>query len=336
MTVADPHAHIRLALHAALIGGDQGGAYGLVRDLMDEGVSFDVVLFDYLGAVQREVGTRWQQADYRIAEEHAASSTTETVVGLLAGSFDTDAEAPHVVVACAEGDTHSLPARMVSAYLTSLGWRVTYLGSSVPAGDLGAFLADEQPQALVLSCSLSSNLRGARASIEAAHGAGVPVVVGGRAFGHNDERASALGADAWMADPRGLDDLLRTWDPDPVEAEAAVFDSGDLDVLEQLRYSTVAAVVDALPPPEATLDAGLLRADVNLLWDILSASVLVADPAVVAEFVSWHDSLAPESGRVIATRDLVAALRDQLPDEALVAHTYLDLGLEIANSWQTS
>lgn len=336
VNVADPYAHIRLALHAALVGGDPGTAYGLVRELMEEGVSFDAVLFDYLGAVQREVGTRWQQADYRIAQEHAASSTTETVVGLLAGSFDADAEAPHVVVASAEGDSHSLPARMVSAYLTSLGWRVTFLGSSIPSGDLGAFLADEQPQAFVLACSLSSNLRGARAGIEAAHDAGVPVVAGGRGFGHNGERASALGADAWMADPRGLDDLLRTWDPDPAAAEAAVFDSGDLDVLEELRYSTVATVVDALPPSETANDAGLLRADVNLLWDVLSASVLVADPAVVAEFIFWHDALAPDSGRVIATRDLVAALRDTLPDEALVAHTYLDLGLEMADSEQAS
>jgi methanogenic corrinoid protein MtbC1 len=336
VNVADPHAHVRLALHAALVGGDPGTAYGLVRELMDEGVSFDAVLFDYLGAVQREVGTRWHQADYRIAEEHAASSTTETVVGLLAGSFDTDAEAPHVVVACAEGDTHSLPARMISAYLTSLGWRVTFLGASVPGADLGSFLADEQPQALALSCSLASNLRGARASIEASHAAGVPVVAGGRAFGYNDERASALGADAWAADPRDLDELLRTWDPDPVAAEAAVFDSGDLDVLEQLRYPAVAAALDAMPPAETSLDAGLLRADVNLLWDILAASVLVADPAVVAEFVSWHDALASGSGRVIATRDLVAAFRDQLPDEAVVAHTYLDLGLEIADSQQIS
>ena len=113
---------------------------------MDEGVPFDAVLFDYLGPVQREVGSRWQQADYRIAEEHAASTTTETVIALLAGSFDMDEAAPHVVVACAQGDTHSLPARMVSAYLTYLGWRVTFLGATLPAADLGAFLADEQPR----------------------------------------------------------------------------------------------------------------------------------------------------------------------------------------------
>ena len=330
MTVVDPHSHIRLALHAALIGGNPGAAYGLVRELMDEGVTFEAVLFDYLAPVQREVGSRWQQADYRIAEEHAASATTETVIALLAGSFDMDEDAPHVVVACAQGDTHSLPARMVSAYLTYLGWRVTFLGATVPAADLGAFLADEQPEALVLSCSLTANLRGARESIRAAHGAGVPVVAGGRAFGASNERAAALGADAWLGDPRQLDDLLRTWEPNPAVAEGDVFDSGDHEMLEQLRYPTVAAAVDALPPPETTLAAGLAREDVELLWDMLATSVLVADPAIVAEFITWRDSFAPGGGRGVATRDLVAALREALPIEAMVAHTYLDLGVEMA------
>ena len=330
MTIVDPHSHIRLALHAALVGGNPSAAYGLVRELMDEGVPFEAVLFDYLAPVQREVGSRWQQADYRIAEEHAASTTTETVIALLAGSFDMDEAAPHVVVACAQGDSHSLPARMVSAYLTYLGWRVTFLGGTLPAADLGAFLADEQPRALILSCSLTSNLRGARASIRAAHDAGVAVVAGGRAFGTNDERATALGADVWVGNPRGLDDLLRSWEPNPAAAESEVFDSGDLDLLEVLRYGTVAAAIDALPPAESALTAGLLRADMELLWDILSASVLVADPAVVAEFITWHQGLAAGSRRVVATGDLVAALREALPEEALVAQTYLDLGVELA------
>lgn len=328
--MTDPHAHVRLALHAALVGGNPGVAYGLVRELMEEGVPFDDVLFDYLGPVQREVGARWQQTDYRIAEEHAASTTTETVIALLAGSFDMDQTAPHVVVACAQGDTHSLPAQMISAYLTYLGWRVTFLGATLPAADLGAFLADEQPQALVLSCSLTANLRGARESIRAAHGAGVAVVAGGRAFGANDERAMALGADGWLGDPRRLDDLLRTWEPNPAAAEGRVFDSGDLELLEQLRYPTIAVAVDVLPPPETDLAAGLVREDMELLWDMLSTSMLVADPAVVAEFIAWRNSFAPGGGRVVATGDLVAALREALPDEAMVAQTYLDLGVEMA------
>ena len=326
----DPHAHIRLALHAALVGGNPGVAYGLVSELMDEGVPFETVLFDYLSPVQREVGTRWQQADYRIADEHAASTTTETVLALLAGSFDTDQTAPHVVVACAQGDTHSLPARMIAAYLTYLGWRVTFLGATLPANDLGAFLADEKPQALVLSCSLTANLRGARESIRAAHDAGVPVVAGGRAFGANDERATAIGADGWLGDPRRLDDLLRTWDANPAVTEANVFDSGDLELLQEFRYATVAAAVDALPPSETALAAGLVREDVDLLWDTLSTSVLVADPAIVAEFIAWRDSFAPGDERVVGTLDLVAAMREALPDEAMVAQTYLDLGVEMA------
>ena len=54
------------------------------------------------------MGRRWQQGDFSISEEHAVTATLETVVALLAGSFDSAPDARRVVVACAEGDVHSL------------------------------------------------------------------------------------------------------------------------------------------------------------------------------------------------------------------------------------
>ncbi len=157
-----------LGIQAALLAGDPGLAYGLISELMAEGVSFDQLLFEVLAPLQRDVGTRWLRSDYRIAEEHAASAAVETVVALLAGAFDMPDDGLHVVVACAEGDDHSLPARMVAAYLTYLGWRVTFLGATLPAHDLTAYLGDEQPAAPLLSCTSTANLIGARAPLSGA------------------------------------------------------------------------------------------------------------------------------------------------------------------------
>ena len=75
---------IELALTAAALNGDSAGLYRLANQLMDEGVAFDSLLFDYLIPAEREVGSRWQQGDYLVAEEHTATATVETVISLLA------------------------------------------------------------------------------------------------------------------------------------------------------------------------------------------------------------------------------------------------------------
>src|SRR3712207_7094162 len=42
-------------------------------------------------------------------------------------------ERGHVVVACLDGEWHALAARIVAEVLRVHGWRVTFLGASVPA-----------------------------------------------------------------------------------------------------------------------------------------------------------------------------------------------------------
>ena len=168
----DPQHSVRLAILVAAAGGDAGAAYGYVSELLGRGVSFPDILFGVLAPLEAEVGQRWQQGDFSISEEHAVTATLETVVALLAGSFDSAPDARRVVVACAEGDVHSLAARMIAAHLVFLGWRVSFLGPSQPADDLGAYLQENPPEALVLSCTLAAALPGARASIRAAHAPG--------------------------------------------------------------------------------------------------------------------------------------------------------------------
>jgi methanogenic corrinoid protein MtbC1 len=300
-----------LGIQAALLDGDAGLAYHLVSDLMAEGVSFDRILFDVLAPLQRNVGTRWLQADYRIAEEHAASAAVETVVALLAGSFDMPPDARHVVVACAEGDDHSLPARMVAAYLSYLGWRVTFLGGTLPAHDLGSFLADEPPEALILSCAATPNLLGARASIAAAHAAGVPVVAGGRAFGIDPTRAAALGADLWLGDPRQLETVLDSWSPDIGVAEAAVLPAPEAALLSDTLPGLVLAAAAQAP---AGVSVTSVRSDLELLGKTLVAAILVADQAIVDEFVAWHRTRSAAHDDVVATADLLDLMEDHLPE----------------------
>ena len=85
-----------------------------------------------------------------------------------------------MVVASAEHDAHALGGRVVASALALEGFRVMFLGASVPAADLGDFLDLQQPLALALSCSMPTALVAAARSVAAAHDLGIPVVGGGR------------------------------------------------------------------------------------------------------------------------------------------------------------
>ena len=221
---------IQLGITSAAISADAGALYRIASSLMDEGVAFDSLLFDYLLPAERAVGHRWEQGDYLISEEHAATAAIETVISLLVGMFDQPEEAPHVVIAAAQGDDHSLPGRAVSAHLLFTGYRITFLGANVLATDLAEFLEAEGPDVLVLSCTMSSHLVGAHSSITAAKEAGVPVVVGGRAFGDDDARARRLGADAWSATLSGvLAEVERLIEQGSVGGNAGPAPAGDRD-----------------------------------------------------------------------------------------------------------
>jgi methanogenic corrinoid protein MtbC1 len=326
---ADPWRSARLAAFAAASAGDAGAVYHLVAELMSDGVPFPAILFELLSPLEAEVGTRWQRGDFHVAEEHTVTATLETIVSLLAGSFDIPEDACQVMVACAEGHNHSLPPRMVAAHLVFLGWQAVFLGPGQPATELGAFLREQPPEALILSCAMATAmataLPGARACIREAHEAGLPVLAGGQGFGPDGRRAEALGADAWTAGARRVDEILRSWEPDPAEAESRLRDSGEaLPRLGECRVELLARAAAALATPDTSGEPARIVSDLELLLDALAASLLLDDPEVVVQMAAWQRS-SPEAATDVAAA--LAALREALPAGLLRAAAFLDPAL---------
>jgi methanogenic corrinoid protein MtbC1 len=306
--------HARLAATAAAINGDSGTLYHIASDLMGEGVPFDVILFDLLVGVERDVGARWQRGDYLVPEEHAATATVETVVSILAGMFDQPSDGIRVVVAAAEGDQHSLPARMIAAYLLYLGFRTSFLGANVLAADMAEYLEADTPDALVLSCAMSNHLIGVRKVIRAAHDAGVPVLVGGRAFGESGEWASLVGADAWAEDPRRVPEILESWEPDPAGAEMGAVDpTPDLLELQRRRSSVLAAAEAAMTGDPSDR----LWAELALLLGAVEASLLVEDDSLITGMLDWQNrTLRAHGYEASLVESLRAALEGVSPRAA--------------------
>ena len=283
MTAPD-FPEIELALISSAMSGDAGKLYMIASNLMDQGTPFESVLFDYLIPAERSVGQRWAQGDFLIAEEHAVTASIETVISLLIGMFDQPTDAPLVVVATAEGDEHSLPARAAAAHLVYLGYRTTFLGANVPSDDLRDFLENEPPVALVLSVAMTTHLVGARAVIAAAHEVAVPVVVGGKGVGEQGEWSAAIGADAYVGSLRDVAGTVDRWVKEgSPQVEAVEELSQDLIQLQAARAAILAGAETGFDPGSRRL-----KDEARLLLGAIEGAMLTGDDQLVVDMLKWQ------------------------------------------------
>ena len=312
---------------AALGAADTVAAVRLARVLVDEGLAPHEVLIRLVGPAQRVVGERWAAGDWNVAREHAATAVSETVIAIVGSSAAATEEHGHAVLACVEGEWHSLPARIVAETVRLAGWRVTFLGASTPPMHLASYVNEVGPDAVLLSCSVPTALPQARRMIEATREAGVPVLVGGRAFGTDSFRARRLGADAWAADAAGAVTALATWEPATGAPPPLRHQGADEHAEIMLhRDAVVSAAYEALEKryaPLAAYDAdqrAKAQEDLRHILDVCAAALFVDDPRVFDEFVDWLIPLltAHDVPAAAATAGL-QALAETLPNLPLAS-----------------
>lgn len=197
-----------LAAYAtALRRGDARSALGVVDTLIDSGASFDEICEEVIRPALYEIGDLWERGEIGVADEHLAAAISETVLACIGAiaSAPIDGE-PRVLVCCTDGEGHALGARMVGETFAAADWSVHYLGASVPPGEVARSVAARRADVLALSTTMAHNLPAVERTVAAARAAapGVRVVVGGQAYGGDEQRARALGADAFMPGVHGL------------------------------------------------------------------------------------------------------------------------------------
>lgn len=194
----------------ALGAVDYGRALTELKSALARGVPWDRLVSDVIGPAQRRVGELWVDGSIGVADEHAATAVAEDVLAVLSPPSSTPTATSRVVMVCSEGEWHTFPLKLASTVATrSPGLQVTVLGGSISGDHLRRFLRGTQVDAVALSTTLEAHLIGAAASIRAAVEEGVPVVVGGSAWGAGQRRARLLGANVRVTDPGALGDAVR-------------------------------------------------------------------------------------------------------------------------------
>ena len=273
--------------------------------MVETGARTEELILELLAPAEREVGARWARREWNVAQEHAATAVVDAILAMLTLDEDVAPSAGRVVIACVEGEWHSLPARMAAELLRIRGWDVVFLGPSVPADDLGDHVRHLAPDLVGLSCSVPLFLKGAQRSIDACLAAGTPVITGGAGFGASGRYAARLGAQGWTSDPRCAADALDAWSLDNGRHGRAA--PGDHLELEAARPELVSGAVNALVsgarPPSDGHALAELREAVDTLVTSVECACLVEDSEVVAACVPLVDRLVPDElvGRTSAT-----------------------------------
>jgi methanogenic corrinoid protein MtbC1 len=301
----------------ALATADEWRAVDVAVGLTAAGTPVEEVLLDLVAPAQERIGLLWQAGAWSIAREHAATCINERVIAAVTAPGATRGRRGHVVLSCVAGEWHSLPARLAAEVLRCAGWRVTFLGASVPSAQLVSYIHEQGPDVLALSSTMAVHLPGTRDTVAAARRAGTRVLAGGPGFGPAGRWAHAIGVDAFAACPVEGAAVLdeQRWNPHPTAAPTA----GDAEyvALRDYRDRLVRDAMHALVvSPGVAGDPDNPEPDnVAQIVDALAAAVQLCDREVFGAHLRWLDGFLVErtgsSAGVLAVLDVFAAgLRD--------------------------
>lgn len=146
----------------------------------------------------RRIGELWQRGECSVAGEHLASTMVrDRLSELVARSAPPPgAAAPEVIVAGVPDDRHENGALAVAARMASLGWRVTWLGPTLPIADLDRACRALRPHAVYLSATQPAHFQAARPALLALArrwSGAFELVVGGQGAPETDEEFTESG-----------------------------------------------------------------------------------------------------------------------------------------------
>lgn len=155
--------------HAARVAEDASSPAGFLDECVAAIKAFDAAALDdamkraasalgALGMLQRLIaplaqtlGDLWRAGEITAAHEHFATAAIRVVLGNAAKPFAGQSRGPLLLVATPAGQVHELGALLVAAAAVQFGWRVTYLGASLPAAEIAGAARLGQARAVALS-----------------------------------------------------------------------------------------------------------------------------------------------------------------------------------------
>ena len=160
-------------------------------------LGIDVSIDGLIAPLLATLGVLWHQRTVRPVHEHLASAVIRRTLMWMMESSAATIASPALVVTTLPGQTHELGALLAAASASSHGWRVVYLGPSLPATDIAAAASETSAAAVALSFVYpldDPTIPDALSDLRRALTTNTPILVGGRAVAAYAEALAAVKA----------------------------------------------------------------------------------------------------------------------------------------------
>jgi DNA-binding transcriptional MerR regulator/methylmalonyl-CoA mutase cobalamin-binding subunit len=144
-----------------------------------------------------KIGDLWHNGDIRVANEHLASSVIRSFLFNLLDSYSISNSAPVLISATPRGQEHELGALIAGVVAASSGWRVIYLGASLPAEEISSVVSHLNAKVVALSIVYPNDdphLKGELTKLHQLLPVNVSMIVGGRAANGYHDVLNEIGA----------------------------------------------------------------------------------------------------------------------------------------------
>ena len=160
-------------------------------------MSLPKLLDELVGPLLTRIGELWHQGEFRVGQEHMATSVIRGFLDKLRDSAGMHAEGPAILVTTPSGQNHEMGALMASVAAATAGWKTVYLTPNLPSQDIVAAAINIQARAVALSLTYpeadprtAESLRFLGNQLPE----GVALIVGGRAAGSYSATLEEIGA----------------------------------------------------------------------------------------------------------------------------------------------
>ena len=135
-----------------------------------------------LKPVMYKIGDDWATGKISIATEHVASNVAQTLVKIIMDQVTGNANKKKVVICVPFGEEHRLGCDVLETYLSTKGFKVYNMGTSMPTESILNFIYYNKPDVVLLSITLEDNLLAGQRLVKKIKGQfDIPILVGGYA-----------------------------------------------------------------------------------------------------------------------------------------------------------
>lgn len=185
-----------------VLNGEKYEAHKIITELLESGADIKEIYLDIFQTAQNEIGRLWQLNKITVAQEHYATSATQSIMAQLSPYVSANKKNGKVLISTSiSNEFHELGIKTISDFFEMEGWKTFYLGSHTPNESIISTIIEKKADILAVSVSMTYNIKKLEELIseirKIAYCDDLKILVGGYPFNIDKNLWKKIGADMY-------------------------------------------------------------------------------------------------------------------------------------------